>query len=231
VELRDYWTILRRRWWLPVLLGLLTALMSAWQLQPWQPPPPSYQASVRFLVGVLPANEADTSLYDPRYYAWLTSEYLVDDFTEVVRSSLFSEQVSARLAEQNIQVPAGLIQGSAATGRQHRILTLSFSWPDPAQLGAIAAAVTEELVENTPFYFQQLGTPDAEIVLLDRPVVTQAGPSLRSRVELPLRVLFALALGIGLLFLLEYMDTSVRSRTELEAMGLHILGEIPRYRR
>ncbi len=52
------------------------------------------------LVGVLPAAEADRTAYDPRYYAWLTSEYLVDDFTEVVCSDLFARNVSARLAEQ-----------------------------------------------------------------------------------------------------------------------------------
>ena len=47
---------------------------------------PQYTATLRMLVGVLPAAEADVAAYDPRYYAWLTSEYLVDDFTEVVRS-------------------------------------------------------------------------------------------------------------------------------------------------
>ena len=120
MELRDYWTIFKRRWWIPILLTLLVGLLSLVQLRPWEPQPVSYSASMRMLVGVLPVADQDMTAYDPRYYAWLTSEYLVDDFTEVVRSQLFAENVSARLADQAMAVPAGVIQGSAATGQQHR---------------------------------------------------------------------------------------------------------------
>ncbi len=231
MELRDYWRILRRRWWIPVGLTLLVALLSALQLRPWQTPPPTYAASMRFLVGVLPAAGQERTAYDPRYYAWLTSEYLVDDFTEVVRSGLFAQRVSARLAEQAIQIPPGAIQGAAATGEQHRIISLSFTWPDRTQAEAIAAAVAAELAENTPAYFQQLGTDNAGITLLDEPAVSEVAPGIRSRLELPLRLLLALAAGLGLALLLEYLDTSVRRREELEALGLTVLAAIPRHRR
>lgn len=228
MEVREYGRILRRRWWLPVLLTGLVTLFSVWQLRPWEPPPPSYQAGMRLLVGVMPAAEQDSTAYDPRYYAWLTSEYLVDDFTEVVRSELFAANVSERLADQAIQVPAGLIGGSAATGKQHRIINLSFSGGDAAQLEAIAQAAAAELTENAQFYFNQLGTEGAGVTLLDGPGVSEVAPSLRSRVELPLRILLGLLVGIGLVFLLDYLDTSVRDRRELEEMGLTVLGEIPR---
>jgi capsular polysaccharide biosynthesis protein len=146
MELREYWAILRRRWWLPVVLVVLVGLLSLLQLQPWQPKAPNYSVSMRMLVGVLPAAEQDVTAYDPRYYAWLTSEYLVDDFTEVVRSQLFAENVSARLQAQNITVPPGVIQASAATGKLHRIISLSFSWGrDAAQLEAIAQAAAAEV--------------------------------------------------------------------------------------
>lgn len=228
MELRDYWRIVRRRWWIPVALTLLVAGISAVQLRPWQSPPPSYAASVRLLVSVLPATQADSSLYDPRYYAWLTSEYLVDDFTEVVGSELFAQAINRRLALQGIAIHPGLIQGSAATGKQHRLIRLSFAWGDPVQLEAIAAAAVAELNENTPVYFQQLGTPDVQVTLLDSPVVSLVGVGIRQRLEWPLRVILALIAGVGLLFVLDYLDTSVRRSDELEEMGLPVVGTIPR---
>jgi capsular polysaccharide biosynthesis protein len=230
MELRAYWEILRRRWWLPLALAALVAMLSALQLRPWQTPPPSYTASMRLLVGVLPAAGADVTAYDPRYYGWLTSEYLVDDFTEVVRSELFARNVSARLAGQNITVPPGVIQGSAATGQQHRILTLSFGWGDAEELAAIAAAAAAELEENAVFYFEQLGTDEAGVTLLDSPAVMPVGPSLRDKLEWPLRIGLALAVGVGLVFLLNYLDRSVRDRRTLEELGLPVLGEIPKDR-
>ena len=228
MELREYWAILRRRIWIPLLLLLLVGIFSLWQLKPWQLVPPAWQASMRLLVGVLPATDSDAAAYDPRYYSWLTSEYLVDDFTEVVRSALFAQRVSTRLEGQQIMVPAGAIQGSAATGKLHRIISLSFTWHERTQLEAIAAAAAAELGEDASFYFQQLGTEGAGITLLDGPTISEVAPALRSRLELPLRLLLALLVGVGLAFLLDYLDASVRDEDELAAMGITPLGRIPR---
>lgn len=232
MELREYWAIFRRRWWIPVLLSLLVGILSLIQLRPWETKPPVYTASLRMLVGVMPASATNaTTYYDPRYYAWLTSEYLVDDFTEVVRSRLFADHVSARLANQNIQVPAGVIQGSAATGKQHRIITLNFTWPDQAQLQQIATAAAAELSENAPTYFQQLGTDGAGVTLIDGPGIGVVGPGVRDRIELPLRILLGFLVGLGIVFLLHYLDDSVRTAAQLEQMGIHVLGAVPKTQR
>jgi capsular polysaccharide biosynthesis protein len=45
---------------------------------------------------------------------------------------------------------------------------------------------------------------------------------------LPVRLLLALAAGIALVFLLDYLDDSVRGRSELEAMGIAVLAEVPK---
>ena len=228
MELREYAQILRRRWWIPVALVVLTGLFSLVQLRPWQTPAPTYTATLRLLIGVAPAAPADAAAYDPRYYAWLTSEYLVDDFTQVVRSDLFAQKVSERLADQGISVPAGAIRGSAATGQLHRIITLDLSWPDQAQLAAIAQAAADELQQNADFYVRQLGSEPTLVTLLDGPSFGQMGQSLRSRLELSLRLGLALILGLGLILLLDYLDTSIRHRRDLDDLGLPVIGEIPR---
>lgn len=229
MELREYWDILRRRWWIPVLVAALVGIFSLIQLRPWQPAAPVYSASLRMLVGVNPATGEDVATYyDPRYYAWLTSEYLVDDFTEVVRSELFAKNVSARLADQAIQVPAGAIQGSAATGKQHRIISLNFTWYDQDQLVQIASAAAAELSEKAPAYFEQLGTAGAGVTIIDGPAFGVAGPNLRDRIELPLRILLGFLVGVGIVFLLHYLDNTVRTAKDLEALGLKVLGNLPK---
>lgn len=230
MELYEYGRILRRRWWIPAVLTLLVAGFSALQLQPWaSPPPSSYTATTRLLLGVLPVQNADTTSYDPRYYAWLTSEYLVDDFTEVVGSELFAEQVSNRLATQQISLSPGLIRGSATTGKQHRIITLQLTWPDADEAAAIASAASAELEGNASRYFRQLGTEGATVEILDRAIVTPVGTSTRQRIEFPLRVALALLAGLGLAFLVDYLDNSIRLRSDLEELGLNAIGTIPRH--
>ena len=122
---------------------------------------------------------------------------------------------------------AGVIQGSAATGKQHRIITLSFTWPDAAQLQLIADAAAAELSENATFYFQQLGNDGAGITVIDPPVAGAVGGGVRDQVELPLRVALGFLVGVGIVFLLHYLDDSLRRRADVEALGLAVLGEIP----
>lgn len=227
MELRTYWKIILRRWWLPVGLALLVGLLALMMQKPWQPRPTTYNATMRFNVGLQPERIPGVYTYD-RYYTMLTSEYLVDDLSEIVRSQAFAAEVSRRLADQGLSVPAGAIGASTQPGKLHRILTVSVGWGDEAQLRAIAAAVAATLTESSAAFFGQFSADEADIRLIDPPIIGAVGRPAREQLDLPLRVLLALIAGLALAFLLDYLDDSVRERAELEGIGVVVLGEIPR---
>lgn len=227
MELRQYWHIVWKRVWIIVVL-LVVVLIGSLALRP--KPAPLYQATMRFLVGVAPeARTGDYYTYD-RYYTWLSSEYLADDLSEVVKYSAFADDVSANLAQRGepITVSPGAIQGSTVAEKQHRILTLRITWGNADELAAIANAAAEVLPQNGPDYFAPIGAGQARFTLIDRPVVVPMGKSLRERLDLPIRLFLALLAGVALAFLLDYLDDTVRDVAELEAMGITVLGEIPR---
>ncbi len=227
MELRGYWRIVRRRWWLPVGLAVLVAVLTLAMQRPWQATPPGYTAGMRFNVGIKPERIPGVYTYD-RYYTMLTSEYLVDDLGEIVRSQAFAAAVSQRLASQGLTVPAGAISASTQPGKLHRIMTVNVSWPNPEQLRAIADAIGATLTEGSAQFFGQFSADEADIKLIDPPVINAIPRPARDQLDLPLRVLLALAAGVGLAFLLDYLDRSVRERSDVEALGLTILGEIPK---
>lgn len=227
MELRRYAFIVWKRGWIVLVLVALTAIFSL--LFGVGQTAPSYQASLRVTMGLKPEERGpDVYTYD-RYYTWLTSEYLTDSFSEVVKSQAFAGDVSARLAAgaTPLQVPAGAIQGSTVAEKQHRILTLTITWGDPAQLQAIADAAVAVLQDSSARYFAQLGTDGADVYVIDLPSVAAVGPGLREKLDLPLRLFLALLAGIALAFLLDYLDQSVRDREELEAMGIAVQGQVP----
>ncbi len=227
MELRTYWKIVLRRWWLPVGLALLVGAITLGLGRPWQPRPASYTASMRFNVGVKPERIPSVYTYD-RYYTMLTSEYLVDDLGEIVRSQAFAQAVTDRLASQGIPVPPGAIGASTQPGKLHRIMTVNLTWPNEQEIRAISDAIAVTLTENTAAFFSQFSADEADIRLIDPPVFGVAGRPAREQLDLPLRVLLALAAGLGLAFLLDYLDRSVRERSDVEALGLTVLSEIPR---
>lgn len=230
MELRAYWAIVRRRWWLPVVIVALTALWWLAAEQPWRPRSVLYTTSLSFTVGVRPEpRTGDYYTYD-RYYTWLAAEYLADDLSEIVRRSAFAAAVSRRLADQGITVPPGVIQGSTQAGKLHRLLTLSISWHDAGQLAAIADAAAEVLSEEVGAFLPQTLADEVEARLVDRGAIVPVNPGLRERLDLPLRLFLGLVVGLGLAFLLDYLDDSVRGRADLEALGIVVIGEIPRWK-
>ncbi|MER2599050.1 MAG: hypothetical protein ABTQ73_05980 [Caldilineales bacterium] len=228
MELRTYWTILRRWAWIPLLTLLLAAALSLLMLRPWQRPAPAYSTTLSFSVGVQSPQAEITG--EESYYTALASEYLIDDLAEVVRGSEFAAAVSARLAGQGLTVPAGALQGSTQAGKLHRILAVTIIWPNADELNAISDAVALTLQQDAARFMPRLFAQNAAAYLINRGGVGEIGPGLRQKLELPLRLLIALAAGIGLAFVAHYLDDRVRGREDVEPLGLPVIGEIPRPR-
>jgi hypothetical protein len=77
-------------------------------------------------------------------------------------------------------------------------------------------------------YFPQLAGIEAKATLIDGPGIGQVGRSLKDKLDLPIRLLVALVAGVALAFLWDYLDDTVRDRSEAEALGVQVVGEIPR---
>ena len=225
MELREYWRIFARRWWLALLPALIVALYT---LVTFQRPPTVYQAHMNFAAGLPREVKADDYTYDG-HYAWTASEYVANGLADVARRERFAAAVSTRLAAEGLSIPAGAIQGAIASDNAQSLFVIYITWGDPDTLLAIADAVTLELTTNAGAYFPQLAdmpTPPARRV--DAPVPVAVPPSLRSQLTGPaVRVALGLAFGLALVFLLHYLDPTVHGRDELEALGFKVLGEIP----
>ena len=227
MELKRYAYIVWKRAWIPVLVVVVVAAVS---LLMAVSPAPSYSSTMRFTVGVRPQDTDDQFSYDS-YYAWLASEYLVDDMTALVSSQAFANDVNNHLAEMEspVRIPPSSIGGVTIGGKQHRILRLTVTWGNPDELADITRAIVATMEQDSTGYMAQLGTPGALINVIDAPSSPVPNPpSLTQRLDLPVRLLLALAAGIALVFLLDYLDDSVRGRSELEGMGIAVLAEVPK---
>ena len=222
MELQRYWQIFLRRW---LFVAIPTAIVLIIGLVTYQTPPPAYAVGVNFIVGQQPSEAAATEDQE-RYYAWLTSEYIVNGLADWVIGNAFKTAVSAELAEQGYDIPAGAI-GIVADNVRSK-LQLSMSHNDPDALAAMMDAVITVVTEQNAVALPQLGGETAVLYLVDEPIVNQIPTGIRSQLDLPLRVGLAIFAGLGLALLAEYLDPTVRERREVEEIGLAILGEIPK---
>ncbi len=218
MELRQYWRIVWRRWWLIVaLLGVVLVV----SLVTYREPEQVWTATMRFAIGIEGSESVNAPSGEGRSDAWLASEYLADDLSEVLKGGSFA----ARIGEQvGYEVSAGTIFAS----REHRIMTVSVTWPDREQVQEIAEAAGAAIQDGGADYFPQLAGVEAEAVLIDGPGIAPVGRSLTDKLDLPIRLFIALAAGVALAFLWAYLDDTVWDRAEVESLGVPVLGEIPR---
>lgn len=232
MEPRQLWKVARRWWW---LIALPLLVVGAYSLVTYRAPAPSYALTLRFTAGQPTALSAEPA-YARNYYDWLTSEYIVGALKDWVRTGAFAEAVSARLAADGLTVPPGAVAGMIAASDNARSLLLVYlSGSDPAQMTAIAGALSAVLQEQNADALPSLGGQPAVVTVLDPleggHVPAAAPPSLRSRLDLPLRLALALAAGVALALAAHYFDPVVREKAELETLGLHVVAEIPRGRK
>lgn len=220
MELRQYGQILKRRWWLILAVPTLVLIISAITHQPTAP---MYQATMRFTIGIEGVEPVSAVAGEGRSDAWLASEYLADDLSQVLKGGDFAARISQQVG---LPIPVGSIFAS----REHRIMTVTITWPDRDQIQIIAEAVGSAIQDGGARYFPQLAGVQAKAVLIDGPAIGQVGRSLKEKLDLPIRLFVALAAGIAFAFLWEVLDDTIHDRAGAESLGLTVLGEIPRKR-
>jgi capsular polysaccharide biosynthesis protein len=223
MELRHYWKLFRRRWLLVVIPFFIVAAYSVATYTP--APPPGYSAGVTFIVSQSPSSATERA-EEERYYTWLTSEYIVNGLTDWVTGTGFATAVREQLAVDGLNTPPGSFHIVADNVRSK--LQLSISHADADVLENIVRKVILVLTEQNADALPQLGGETAVLVQLDQPVVAPIPQSIRNQLDTPLRILLGLAAGMGLALLAEYLDPTIRERSEVEALELTVLGEIPK---
>jgi capsular polysaccharide biosynthesis protein len=225
LQIWEYWRIVRRRLWLVVLLPAVALVTSAYLAVSG---PTAYCSNMKLGVSVIPVTGyGPNPQYDPQYYAILSSEYLADDLTEILRSNPFAQDVSAELG---YSLDPGLIAGATRTRKTHRTIDLSVCGQDRDAVAAAGGAYERAINTRLPEYFTQLQVQNAQVRVLNRPTLVRANTLANIAAEVGLRTALGLALGLGLAFLLDYLDDRLRDRRELERLlAFPTLAEIPRH--
>lgn len=224
MELRLYLKILRRWWW---LAAIPAAIIAAVGLATYRRPPTTYGATVRFTASLPPAGASATG-FDPNYYSWLTSEYIVGGLSDWMRTGAFAQAVSDELAARGKTIPPSAVQAALASDYVRSQLVLYVNGSNADEVRAIAEAAVVVLQDHNADAFPQLGGVNAVVTALDAPSAGLSAPGLRATLDLPVRLLLGIAVGAALAFAAHYFDPFLRDAQDVRALGVTVIGEIPR---
>jgi len=234
MELREYWSIIRRRWWLPVAVTLVALIAST---AVGVRGAAAYKTDMRLAVSTIPTSDPGSALgYDPIYYSNLDSEYLADDMSELMTSRAFADDVKRELATSSTpyNVDIETIVNATRTKKTHRFIDITITTPTFEEGDAIAGSISRILSDpaHLAMYLKALTAYNTQMVIVT-PAVTHRANTIAGLIsEIGLRTIIGLIVGIGAALLVDYVDPSLRSRQEAEMLlQVPVLGEIPRTRR
>lgn len=255
MELRQYWNVIWKRRRLVLAIVLLVTAVSAFMALTARR---SYEAEVQFLTRQDTAElDVPTQYFTfENYYRYFSSEFLVDDYTLMVRSDAFAaatldvlrENVANNIlaspdygrlsqAAQNEAKDAinkltpELIKRMLVTDRRHRVLRLAVTASPKVLSKAISDAAATVLADATlkPIAGAPL-TDGALFSQIDLATMEEIQSSTsREIINAAIRIIIGIVVALALAFLLEYLDNSVRDeRDARRVLEMPVLGTIPK---
>jgi capsular polysaccharide biosynthesis protein len=225
MELTLILRVLLRRWYLVLIPVVIVAVVVVPDILDEGPAVSGgYTTTVRYTA----AQELDAIPNRDGDYqdVWLASELTVNAFTEWVRTSRFAQEVAGIARESGLEIDPGAL--SIAADNERSIGQIFINWDDEGELLTIAQAVITVLQTRSQVYFPQLGDVPAQVTLLDEPRISPAPVSLPNRFAPFIKLALGVLAGIGVAFLVEYLDPTLRTREELQALGLPVIAGIPK---
>lgn len=222
MELRGFADTLRRWWWLAAIPVLAAGVAAIPALPAATADGAGYSAVLHFTAAWQSgdAPPAESGLED----VWLASELAVHALGAWLRTESFRREISAAPA-----VEAADLTALAIASDNHRSIgQLFLNHPDAQALTRIAAAAAEVLQTRSREYFPQFGEGRAAVSLLDAPSIAPAPAPLGQRLAPFLRVALGLAAGLLLVMLAHALDPALRTRGQVEELGLPLLAALPR---
>jgi capsular polysaccharide biosynthesis protein len=230
MELKQLWAVIVRRWWiiaLPALVALVLAIPSFKQLVSSNG---GYSVAIRFTAGQVPTADAAKTFQDQSYITWLGSEYAVNNLASWMKTQSFAQEIADKLNTTDKTFDVNALQNAIQSDSARSIMTFYvMNWPNADELKQIATAAVDVLQNKNQVYFPQLGLQRAQVIPLDTVNVTPVSTALATRLQPLFRIAIGLVAGIALAFLAEYLDPTVRTRSDIAALNLPIIAEIPHH--
>ena len=222
MELRSYWRILSKNWWIVVagtLAGLLLAMGASALMTP------RYESTATLYVSVRGAGlDSSGALFDGTSFAQTVVTSYVDIATTAIVLDRVAQELNGAVPRENMHK---LFTVQSPEGSSLLKITAEHSNSDTAaQLVNTAGEVIVDVVEND-IEVATAGSSPVQVRLIDPGVVPAEPTSPNLALNSALGLLVGLALGIALAILRGSLDTRIHSVADVEEVtSVPVVGRI-----
>jgi len=217
MELHEYLFILRKRISLIILITLVATVTSG--VLSYFVIKPVYKSDISVIIG---KNDKDNSLQKQNYTDIMMYQQMVKTYSELAKSRKVAEDVISKL-ELNMN-PASLLSMVTVSPKGNtEFLNIAVKSKEPEQAMKIANQLAKSLKEVSASVY---GSDNVK--LLDDALLPTSPDNPKPKLNMIIALFIGLMVSVGIVFLLEYMDNTIKTQEDVEKLlGLPVIGTIP----
>lgn len=217
MELMEYFTIIKKRILLVILITLgatvLSGVLSYFVITP------TYKADISVIIGKI---ENKTEVPQTNMDSVLMYQKLVKTYSEFAKSRKVSEHVITAL---KLKMEPSELQSMVTVEPKGdtEFLTITVKSKDPKE----AMDIANQSAKSLKFISNDVKKSD-NVQLLDEAQLPSAPDSPNPKLNIAIAFFIGLMISLGIAFLLEYLDNTVKSQEDIEKLtGIPVIGIIP----
>ena len=225
LDLRDYIKVIRKRIWIIIAIVLVacltTGIMSYFFIDP------IYEASTKLIVnkssdrvGVEQLNTESIN----------TNLRLIDTYKEIIRTPAIMEKVTVAYPEFNLTMDelVGKVKVSSVNNTQ--VMTLIVQDTSYNKAAKIVNAVSKVFQQEIP-KIMQMKVENVSLLNEAKEINNPLPVKPNKKLNIAISFVVALMVALGLVFLLEYLDDTLKTESDIQQfLGLPTLGMISKMR-
>ena len=222
MDLRQYWEVLKKRWVIIIVIPLIAALTSA--IVSFFILKPVYEASTTLIVGKKASDNTQQAGQLLDYNVLLANQQLAKTYGTIAKSRTVEQSV---IEELKLPIKVENLDPSISVDpvKNTEVLQISVDNNDPV----LAANIANTLAAKFSDAVIQIKRVDS-VSIIDNAVTPDKPIKPKKSLNVLIAFVVGLMMSVGIAFLLEYMDNTIKSSKDVEnTLGLPVLGVIPHY--
>ncbi|MGM1050381.1 MAG: YveK family protein [Bacillota bacterium] len=209
MELKQYFRILQKKWWL--IMAIIILAMTATGIKSYYFTTPIYAANAKLIVNQSSGDGAATL----NASTIQTSIFLINSYKEIIKSSAIMNKVVEKFP--NLGESAGQLSAkiSVTSANNSQVMNLVYQDTSYAKAAEIVNAVSTVFKKQIPHIMKV----DNITILSEADTTASPGPiNLNPIMNILISMIVSLMLAIGLVFLLDYLDDTLKTEADITEM-------------
>ena len=215
IRLDELFEALKKRWLMIISITLIATIISA--VFSFFIIKPQYEASTKVFIGKDEGENQSYSQNDVLMY-----QKLMKTYSEAIKTK---DLISRSLKGTSLKLePADVLENlTVVTVTDTQILQIKYKSTNPQEAKAIIEGISDEFIKTS----KEL-VPNGNIQIIESVELPENPVSPNKKMNIAIAFLLGLMVGVGLAFLLEFLDNTFKNKDQLEReLDIPVIGSIP----